>query len=120
MIPRQVASALLGLVGAFQLALAAGAPWGGAAWGGAHPGALPTPLRVSSAATAVVLLALVALVRASGRGVWRRRALTAGGVAFGCSAGLNALSSSAVERFVWAPVAAALAWSLLASREPRA
>ena len=38
--------ALLRVVGAFNLALAAGVPCGAAAWGGAAPDVLPVPLRV--------------------------------------------------------------------------
>lgn len=39
---------LLGIICAFQLALAGGAPWGAAAWGGQHTGTLPPPYRVAS------------------------------------------------------------------------
>jgi hypothetical protein len=49
-------AAATGLAGtaAFQLLLALGVPWGRAAWGGGHD-RLPTPLRVASALSAVVL-----------------------------------------------------------------
>lgn len=54
-----IASAcLLAVVILFQLALAAGAPWGAAAYGGRaaqDDGRLPTRYRVASAGTAVVL-----------------------------------------------------------------
>lgn len=50
------ASSLLGLVAAFQIALALGAPWGQAAWGGTRAGVLPPRLRVASSFSALVLL----------------------------------------------------------------
>ena len=37
-----------GLVVAFQVALALGAPWGAYAMGGAFPGRMPPPLRVAA------------------------------------------------------------------------
>src|SRR5690349_9259314 len=52
------ASALLLVATAFQVGLAAGAPWGGAAYGGRVPttdGRLPVRHRFASLATAVVL-----------------------------------------------------------------
>jgi hypothetical protein len=55
--------AAIGLAGTalFQVALASGVPWGAAAWGGVYE-QLPAALRVSSAISAVVLLAAAALV----------------------------------------------------------
>src|SRR5262245_31272575 len=55
----------LGVV-AFQMALAAGAPWGAYAMGGAFPGQFPPQLRVAAMIQAVILglLALVVLARA--------------------------------------------------------
>ncbi|MCI0679398.1 MAG: hypothetical protein L0Z63_10210 [Actinobacteria bacterium] len=50
-----IAVVLLGVVTLFQLALAAGAPWGVAAWGGRHPGVLPTRLRIASVVVALVV-----------------------------------------------------------------
>jgi len=49
----------------FQIALAAGVPWGEFAWGGSHPGTLPRQLRIASGASVAVLLVLafVVLVR---------------------------------------------------------
>lgn len=52
------AACLLGVVVLFQLALAAGAPWGPAAYGGRDAqddGRLPTRYRIASAGTAVIL-----------------------------------------------------------------
>jgi len=55
--------AAVGLAGTalFQVALASGVPWGAAAWGGMYE-LLPAELRVSSAISAVVLVAAAALV----------------------------------------------------------
>jgi hypothetical protein len=59
------AASLLGVVVLFQLALAAGAPWGAAAYGGRavqDDGRLPTRYRVASAGTAVILTGALWLV----------------------------------------------------------
>jgi hypothetical protein len=63
------AAFLLGIVVAFQLALAAGAPWGAAAYGGRAAradGRLPTRYRISSAVAAAVLAGAAWLVLAAG------------------------------------------------------
>ncbi|MCW2834618.1 MAG: hypothetical protein JWN68_2571 [Nocardioides sp.] len=60
---------LIAVVVAFQTALAAGAPWGAAAYGGRFvegDGRLPTRYRLSSAVTALVLLAIAWLMLAAG------------------------------------------------------
>ena len=107
------------LVG-FQVALAAGAPWGAAAWGGAYPGALPPGMRVASGVSAVVWtgvalltarrggLQVPALVpdRALAPTLWGVTGLTA------VSAVLNLITPSAVERALWGPVAVAGAVAL--------
>jgi hypothetical protein len=51
---------------AFQLALAAGAPWGSYAMGGAFPGRFPPVMRIAAIAQAalIVLQCLVVLSRA--------------------------------------------------------
>lgn len=56
-----VAVVLVAVVGVFQLALAAGAPWGKAAWGGRHDGVLPMGLRIASGAAGIVVYPLIAL-----------------------------------------------------------
>lgn len=60
-----VAAGLLSAFAALQLALAAGAPWGGLAWGGAETGQLGGGLRAASGVSAVVLvwMATVLLTR---------------------------------------------------------
>ena len=103
----------LGVI-AFQLALAAGAPWGEFAMGGAYPGQFPPELRVAAVVQAVVLglLALVVLARA---GIvlpkWSKtsRWLAWVVVAFSAlSLVLNSITPSARERMIWAPVALVL------------
>ncbi|HEY3474748.1 MAG TPA: hypothetical protein VGK56_09070 [Anaerolineales bacterium] len=95
----------------FQVALAAGAPWGEYAMGGTFPGQFPPELRVAAIVQAVLLavLAAVVLVRA---GLilprWSRasRWLIWVVVAFSAvSLVLNLLTPSAGERAIWAPVA---------------
>ena len=100
----------LGIV-AFQVALAAGAPWGEFAMGGAFPGQFPPALRIAALVQAALLvgMALVVLARA---GVllhgWSRvsRWLVWFVVAFSAlSLVLNLLTPSAGERAIWAPAA---------------
>lgn len=62
------AAALLALAVAFQIGLAAGAPWGAAAYGGRAAlggGALPVTYRCASAVAALTLLGAVWVVLAS-------------------------------------------------------
>jgi hypothetical protein len=104
---------------AFQVALAAGAPWGAYAMGGAFPGRFPPPMRVAAAIQAVVLglVALVVLgeggvidlplVTALPRLIWVVVAAMAVGVV------LNAISRSAGERRLWVPVTLVLLGSSL-------
>lgn len=64
-----VAACLLGVVVLFQLALAAGAPWGVAAYGGRAAqdgGRLPSKYRVASLATAAFLTGALWFVLAAG------------------------------------------------------
>ena len=99
------------IVIAFQLALAAGAPWGEFAMGGAYPGQFPPELRVAAVVQAVVLglLALVVLARAGiALPKWSKtsRWLVWVVVAFSAlSLVLNSITPSARERMIWAPVA---------------
>lgn len=107
-------TALTAGVVAFQLALAAGAPWGAYAMGGAFPGQFPPALRVAAVIQAILLvgLAAVVLVRAGlGAARWARAArwLVWLVVAY-CAVGLvlNLITPSAGERAIWAPVLALL------------
>lgn len=111
----------------FQLALAAGAPWGAYAMGGAYPGQFPPGLRAAAVLQAAILAALAGVVL-SRAGValpkWSRasRKLVWVIVVFaGVSAVLNLITPSARERAIWAPVGVLmLATSLaVALRSPR-
>lgn len=56
------AAILLLAVAVFQLALALGAPLGAYAWGGENEGVLPRRLRIGSAISAPLLVAMAAIV----------------------------------------------------------
>jgi hypothetical protein len=103
--------ALLGGLGLFQLALAAGAPFGRLAWGGAHV-RLPTTLRLGSLAAlaiyaglAVIILERAGLIRilpdpsVSEIGAW----IVVGYLALGVA--MNAISRSTPERLTMTPLA---------------
>ncbi len=95
---------------AFQLALAAGAPWGEYAMGGAIKGQFPPELRVAALIQAALLagFALVILARVgviSPRWLRISRWLAWVVVAFSAvSLILNLITPSASERALWAPV----------------
>jgi sulfite exporter TauE/SafE len=107
--------ALTCLVIAFQLALAAGAPWGELTMGGAVRGQLPPRMRVIALGSAVLLMAFGAIVAARAKVAfprWRRTsrwliwvvaAYSIAGVV------LNAITPSPRERALWLPVAIVLA-----------
>jgi len=94
----------------FEIALAAGMPWGEFAWGGKYPGVLPTDMRIASVVQAFLLLAfvLVVLIRVgivfpawqpiSKKLVWAVVAYCALGVI------ANAITPSFWERIIWLPV----------------
>lgn len=106
---------LIGMLVAFQLALASGAPWGRLAWGGQHHGALPAGYRIASTGNILVygFVALLALDRGghvdllpdtvSRVGMW----VVVGVLALGLL--MNAISRSRPERLTMTPVALALA-----------
>ena len=108
----------LGVV-AFQIALAAGAPWGAYAMGGAFPGQFPPGLRVAALVQAVILIGWIAVVLArAGLSFpgWSRssRWLIWVVVAFAAvSLVLNLITPSARERAIWAPTALILLISSL-------
>lgn len=102
-------------IAAFQVALAAGAPFGRAAWGGAHE-RLPRNLRVASAVAAGVWV-LVALIVLAGAGfeaspisvsVADRATWVVAGLLL-VGAVMNFISRSRSERLIWGPVALVLA-----------
>jgi len=106
-------AALCVLVG-FQLALAAGAPWGQLVMGGRFPGRFPPAMRVAALVQVAIygLLGVVVFTRAglilpdlldlSRVAVWAVVALMAVAVV------LNLITPSRWERRLWAPVAALL------------
>lgn len=98
----------------FQLAIAAGAPFGRVSWGGTHEGVLPQNLRAGSAVAALVwtVAALLVLGRVdlgplSGSclrwAVWGLVGLLVVGAV------MNAASRSRWERFGWAPFSLVMA-----------
>lgn len=118
--------ALTSVVVVFQLALAAGAPWGELTMGGASPGQLPPRMRAIAATSALLLIAFGAIVaslaglalprwrRASARLIWVVLAYCVVGVV------LNAATPSHRERLLWLPVTVALAGcTLVVARGPR-
>ncbi|MCU1632549.1 MAG: hypothetical protein JWM61_1201 [Micrococcaceae bacterium] len=109
----KIAAVLLLVVAAFQMTLAAGAPWGAAALGGSHPGVLPNELRVSTAVQGVIYLLLAAAVGTSWAGTTFRRRLLYGATALMVIGALmNLASTSFVERMLWVPVTVALVIAL--------
>ena len=96
---------------AFQIALAAGAPWGAFAMGGAFPGQFPPALRIAALIQAALLVGMAAVVLARADLIlprWSRisRWLVWIVVAFAAlSLILNLITPSAGERAIWAPIA---------------
>lgn len=95
----------------FQLALAAGAPWGEFAMGGRYPGRFPPPMRVAAVIQAVALAALGWIILARAEVVeapgWGRLGWLAVGVS-ALSLIMNAASRSKRERALWTPIAAVM------------
>ena len=112
--PERATAAALVAIGAFQIALAVGAPWGRAAYGGIRHGTLPNHLRAISGMAALGYgTGAVLVLRDSGSPRARARAFTTLSVFLGIGAVTNGASRSPVERAVWTPVAAVtavLAW----------
>ena len=105
---------LFAVLGAFQAALALGAPLGHMAWGGRHSGPLPSRLRVASAAVLLVpVLGAIAVLQAEGV-VTRPGPVTADGLLwalaslFGVSLLANLASTSLAERRFGVPMTACL------------
>lgn len=128
-LPARIFTGVTLIVVLFQLALAAGAPWGQVAMGGQYPGTFPPVMRVAAAIQAVILLLFVATVLTRAGLVWPRwfPASRVGiwvVVGFSCLATiLNLVTSSVWERRMWAPAAAlmlacSLAVALLSRDRP--
>ena len=96
---------------AFQIALAAGAPWGVFAMGGAFPRQFPPALRIAALIQAALLVGMAAVVLARADLIlprWSRvsRWLVWIVVAFAAlSLILNLITPSAGERTIWVPIA---------------
>jgi hypothetical protein len=98
-------------VALFQIALAAGAPWGTYAMGGAFPGQFPPVMRIAAVVQAALMMLMSAVVlsragialpawsRASRWLVWL--IVTVGAA----SLTMNIATPSSGERIIWAPVA---------------
>jgi len=110
----RVFAGLTGVVILFQLALAAGAPWGSYAMGGAFPGTYPPAMRVAALAQVAILggVALIVLARAGlVLAGWRRASRWMAWAVVGLLAVgvvLNLITPSGMERLIWAPVAVVL------------
>lgn len=109
-----IAATLLAIISLFQIALAAGAPWGAASWGGRHPGKLPTGYRIGSAVAGLFFYPAVAFLVLGSAGVLGDETTSAGVAGlwvltglFALSTVINFISPSKVER-IWAPVALVL------------
>lgn len=106
---------LTGIVVIFQLALAAGAPWGHLAMGGKYPGKFPARMRFLSILNAAILLALGGVVGArAGLYLQELRDLSTWAiwvvVVFGSlSMVANLATSSKSERALWGPVSVVMA-----------
>jgi hypothetical protein len=106
---RATAAGLAG-IGCFQLALAAGVPWGRASYGGSHPGVLTGHLRAVSAGAAVLYAGTAwAVVSPRLPASGRRRLLTGVTGLMGVATVVNGVSPSLPERAIWTPTAALLA-----------
>jgi hypothetical protein len=104
----------LGVLALFQLALAAGAPWGSLAMGGRFPGRFPPAMRVAALVQVAIYGVMGAIVFTRARmilpdmldvsrvAVWVVVTLMAVAVL------LNLITPSKWERRVWAPVAAVM------------
>ncbi|WP_082084008.1 hypothetical protein [Paenibacillus beijingensis] len=103
-------STLIGIVILFQLALAAGMPWGSYAMGGKFPGKYPPAMRLASIIQ-VLILTLIASIVLSKSGLifsdWYSFTKLAIWfvVSFSVIATiLNLITRSVLERRIWAPV----------------
>lgn len=105
---------LIGIVALFQVALAAGMPWGMLSMGGRFPGRFPLAMRFVCLLQIGVLALLAAIVFARAglilpEWAWLARGAIWGVVIF-CTIALiaNLLTPSKWERNIWAPVTAVL------------
>lgn len=111
-----VATVILAVLSLFQLALAAGAPWGKASWGGAWEGVLPRGIRINSLVFGAFLYPLVILYMLDAGGVAEFDFLRAEGIVlwvlvffFVTGTITNAMSRSKIEKMIWTLPTAVLA-----------
>jgi hypothetical protein len=98
------------LVVAFQLALAAGAPWGKVSMGGKFPGVYPSRMRIAAIVMAVFFLLLTTIVCI--RAAWletslfelSRIAIWVVVAINGLGLLMNLITPSKWERIIWSPV----------------
>ncbi len=105
---------LVVIVVAFQMALAAGLPWGHLTWGGRFPGQLPGRMRGAAIFSAVLLVVFAVIVQARAGVIlpqWQglSKVLIWFVVAY-CALGvvMNGVTPSKWERIVWLPVVLAM------------
>ncbi|MCF6744269.1 hypothetical protein E9529_08255 [Blastococcus sp. KM273128] len=109
-----LACAVLGGLAVFQVALAAGRPWGRFAWGGQHD-VLPPRLRTGSAVSVVLYLVFaVVILQAAGLVAVLTATVADVGIRvltgyFALGVVLNGISRSRPERFVMTPLVLVLA-----------
>jgi len=103
----------------FQLALAAGVPWGEYAMAGRFPGRFPVRMRIGAGIQATILI-LFALIVASRSGLylssWNQTSQSFIWLVVFISASsllLNLITPSKWERIIWAPVAMLMLWCSL-------
>ena len=105
---------MLGLVIAFQFALALGAPWGALAMGGRFPGKFPSSMRAAAVVQSLLLMLFgyIVLVRdgflSPGLFSFSTFAIWGVVVIFSISFLMNLATPSKWERNIWAPVAATM------------
>ena len=101
---------LIGIVILFQLALAAGMPWGSYAMGGMYPGKYPPVMRLVCIFQVLILAVLASIVLTKSGSIfpdWISFANSAIWFVVGFSAIatiLNVITKSKWERRIWAPV----------------
>jgi hypothetical protein len=104
-------AALLGVLVLFQIALAAGAPWGSLAMGGRFPGRLPPAMRIAAVIQVAIygLMGAIVFARAGlALPEWRDISRIAIWIVVGVLAlavVLNLITPSKWERRLWAPIA---------------
>lgn len=110
-----IAIVLLGILTLFQLALAAGAPWGRAAYGGVWEGVVPRGIRINALVFGLLIYPFITLYFFDSGEIAEFDWLPGDAVVmwvlvvfFGFSAVMNAISRSNVERNIWTGPALAL------------